>query len=478
MAEIKAVVFLGMNPWDHQKINDTVRLLARAMTGVDRLYVDPPLGIRAALAEPAYFFRSLRWRREVSDGIERLSPPFGFLPVRGGLRSLANALCARGLAGVLASRYGSGWRRCTLFYVSSWSYTQAGMLSRLSPAHLFFHILDDSFAFPQITNDPATLAVNKSFFNYLMKESSVVAAVSPELAEKYQLLYGRKIIVLRNGVDVEHFGRVAEGAPALGRQAGRNVGARLAGKRAGFGPAGEVLDEVSLAGPGGTVPEAAAERVASVPGGTAGRAKAGPGAGTPAEAGAEECEIPPELHGIPRPLLMYAGSINSWLDVALLKELADLRPQYSLVLIGHYYPGTVDPQQWAELLARPNVHWLSSRPYAALPAYLQAAAAFLLPRTAAEHSLKSDPLKLYEYLATGRPVVSTALPAVAEFRDYVYVGTTAPDLAGRIDLALREHSAEKARRQKEAVREHSWAARAQEVLRLIQNVRRDEDGWR
>ncbi|MCL6448766.1 MAG: glycosyltransferase [Armatimonadetes bacterium] len=434
MAEIKAVVFLGMNPWDHQKINDTVRLLARAMTGVDRLYVDPPLGIRAALAEPAYFFRSLCWRREVSDGIERLSPPFGFLPVRGGLRGLANALCARGLAGVLASRYGSGWRRCTLFYVSSWSYTQAGMLAGLRPVHLFFHLLDDTFAFPQIVNDPAALAVNKSFFNYLMKESSVVAAVSAELAEKYQLLYGRKISVLRNGVDVEHFG----GTAGRDSRGGARPDPGQGGGRAGHRPAAEAADE----------------------------------------AAAELRGIPPELRGIPRPLLMYAGSINSWLDVALLKELADLRPQYSLVLIGHYYPGTVDPQQWAELLARPNVHWLSSRPYAALPAYLQAAAALLLPRTTAEHSLKSDPLKLYEYLATGRPVVSTALPAVAEFRDYVYVGTTAPDLAGRIDLALREHSAEKARRQKEAVREHSWAARAQEVLRLIQNVHRDGDGWR
>ncbi|MBC7324449.1 MAG: glycosyltransferase [Moorella sp. (in: Bacteria)] len=369
----------------------------------------------------------MRWRREVCDGIERLSPPFGFLPVRGGFRTAANALCARGLAGVLASRYGSGWRRFTLFYVSSWSYTQAGMLAGLRPAYLFFHLLDDSFAFPQIVNDPATLAVNKSFFNYLMKESSVVAAVSAELAEKYQLLYGRQISVLRNGVDVEHFGRTARRGSSGGVR--QDVG--QGGSRAGRQPAAEATVEAAA-----------------------------------------------ELRGIPQPLLMYAGSINSWLDVALLKELADLRPQYSLVLIGHYYAGTVDPRQWAELLSRPNVYWLSSRPYAALPAYLQEAAALLLPRTTAEHSLKSDPLKLYEYLATGRPVVSTALPAVAEFRDYVYVGTTAPDFAGRIDLALREHSAEKARRQREAVRGHSWAARAQEVLRLIQNVRRDEDGWR
>jgi len=470
LAEIKAVVFLGMNPWDHQQINDTVRLLARAMAGVDRLYVDPPLGLRAAVAEPAYFWRSLRWQREVSGGIERLSPPFGFLPVRGGLRGLANALCARGLAEALTSRYGPGWRRCTLFYVSSWSYTQAGLLANLRPARLFFHILDDSFAFPQIADDPATLAVNKSFFDYLMKVSTVVAAVSAELADKYQRMYGRKIFVLRNGVEIEHFGRTAEEAPARRREGGRDAPAQRAGagKRTGYAAAG-------TAGAAGAAAGAPGELSPAGPGKSAGAAPE-EAAAEPGEISPEPPVIPPELRGIPRPLLMYAGSINSWLDVALLKELAGLRPQYSLVLIGHYYAGTVDPQQWAELLARPNVRWLSSRPYAALPAYLQAAAALLLPRTAAEHSLKSDPLKLYEYLATGRPVVSTALPAVTGFRDCVFVGTTAPELAGLIDRAIREHSAEKARRQKEAVREHSWAARAQEILRLIQNVHREGDG--
>ncbi|MGQ9825109.1 MAG: glycosyltransferase, partial [Desulfotomaculales bacterium] len=233
-------------------------------------------------------------------------------------------------------------------------------------------------------------AVNRSFFGYLMRKSTVVAAVSEGLAEKYGKIYGRKVELVKNGVDCPHF------APPDGKR-----------------------------------------------------------------------KAPAELDGIPRPLLVYAGSINAWVDLNLLAELADLRPRCSLVLIGHHYPGTVDEGQLTRLLSRPNVHWLSSRPYEALPAYLHEAAALLLPRTAAEHSLHSDPLKLYEYLATGKPVVSTALPAVEEFRAHVYVGETPQEFAWCVDEALTGHGEEKSRRQIEAVARHSWAARAGEILRLI-----------
>lgn len=395
MTAVKAVVFLGMNPWRHEEINDTVRLLAKAMQGVERLYVDPPLGIRAALLKPAYFLRSLRWGRDDGGGITCLSPPLGFLPVRGGLRSFTNALWAAGLEKFLRSRYGGGWRESVLFYVSSWSYTLGGMLARLRPGRMFFHLLDDNFAFPQVAGDPATLELNRSFFGYMMKESTVAAAVSKGLAEKYGKIYGRRIALVRNGVDCRHF------AP-------------------------------------------------------------------PAEEMAEEKKTPADLAGIPRPLLLYAGSINAWVDLDLLTALADLRPRYALVLVGHYYPGAADGEKWARLLSRSNVFYLSSRPYGELPAYLQEAAVLLLPRTAAEHSLHSDPLKLYEYLATGKPVVSTALPAVEEFREYVYVGTAPPEFVRRVDEALAGHSEEKSRRQIEAVAGHSWAERAREILRLVE----------
>ncbi len=393
MKKIQAVVFVGMNPWRRQEINDTVRFLAAACSGrADRLYLEPPRGFREAAGDTAYLAGATRWQREVCDGIEIYAPPLGFAPVFLGLRKTADSLAAGKLDRLLRERYGTSWRERVLVYISSWSYTQTGLVQKLRPQHLLFHILDDSFAFPLIRDHPRVLAGNKSFYRYMMNRSSAVIAVSRELARKYAALYGRPVHVVRNGVDVEHFR-----------------------------------------------PQDPARRPPAVP----------------------------EMAGIPRPVLMYTGSINSWVDLPLLLRLAGARPGCSLVLIGHYYEGTVDAGLWRELLDRPNVYWLRSRPYGLLPGYLHRASALLLPRTGAEHSRASDPLKLYEYLSTGKPVVSTALPAVEDFRAFVYVSENREGFAAATDAALRKHGPARAGRQAAMMKKHSWTARVNEIAGIL-----------
>ncbi len=403
MNKIQAVVFVGMNPWHRQEINDTVRFLAAACRGrADRLYLEPPRGFREAAGDPAYLAGATRWQREVCDGIEIYAPPLGFAPVFLGLRKLADSHAAAKLDRLLRERYGPSWRERVLVYISSWSYTQTGLVQKLRPRHLLFHILDDSFAFPLIRDHPRVLAGNKSFYRYMMDRSSVVIAVSRELARKYAALYGRPVHVVRNGVDVEHF-RPRE--------------------------------------PGRLPAPAQSPGAAPVP--------------------------PPEMAGIPRPVLMYTGSINSWVDLPLLLRLAGARPGCSLVLIGHCYEGTVDAGLWRELLDRPNVHWLRSRPYGLLPGYLHCASALLLPRTGAEHSRASDPLKLYEYLSTGKPVVSTALPAVEDFRAFVYVPESREGFAAATDAALKDHGPDRAARQAAMMEKHSWTARVNDIAEIL-----------
>ncbi|OPY56455.1 MAG: putative teichuronic acid biosynthesis glycosyltransferase TuaH [Pelotomaculum sp. PtaU1.Bin035] len=173
-----------------------------------------------------------------------------------------------------------------------------------------------------------------------------------------------------------------------------------------------------------------------------------------------------EMAGIPQPVLMYVGSINSWVDLPLLISLADARPGYSLVLIGHYYEGTTDAGLWQELLQKTNVYRLKSKPYASLPGYINYASALLLPRTDAEHSQASDPLKLYEYLSTGKPVVSTALPAIDDFREFVYVSNHS-DFAATVDIALKERDPAMAGRQAKMMERHSWHARVKEIGNIL-----------
>jgi glycosyltransferase involved in cell wall biosynthesis len=113
---------------------------------------------------------------------------------------------------------------------------------------------------------------------------------------------------------------------------------------------------------------------------------------------------PAEYREIPRPRALYVGSIAAWLDVDLLRKAALALPDLALVIIG---PGS---ERLAALTGLANVHLLGARPYADIPAYMQHAEVGLIPfKRAGMEGFVDDinPLKLYEYMAAGLPVLAT-----------------------------------------------------------------------
>lgn len=124
---------------------------------------------------------------------------------------------------------------------------------------------------------------------------------------------------------------------------------------------------------------------------------------------------PEDLAGLPRPLLGYVGSLDDRIDWPLLARLAETFPDASVVLVGR--PGADPPRgsDWSDArrrcLALPNVHAPGWRPQAAVPLYNRAFDVCLIPYdTAHPFNLACSPTKLMDCMATGRPVVSTALP--------------------------------------------------------------------
>src|SRR5207253_9623223 len=106
-----------------------------------------------------------------------------------------------------------------------------------------------------------------------------------------------------------------------------------------------------------------------------------------------------------RPLAGYFGALASWFDYALLDEVARRRPDWNFLLIGPNYDGSLDDQA---LLRRANVHWVGRQPYELLPGYLRAMDCALIPFLLNDITMATSPLKLYEYLAAGKPVITTA----------------------------------------------------------------------
>lgn len=173
--------------------------------------------------------------------------------------------------------------------------------------------------------------------------------------------------------------------------------------------------------------------------------------------------------GFPMPVAGVVGQLNNRLDAGLLAAVADTG--LGLLLVGPRDPGWL-PDRWDELVARPNVHHTGAVPFAELPRWLARMDVGLTPYTDTPFNRASYPLKTLEYLAAGRPVVGSDLPAtralaqespdvtaVAGAEAFARAVMEAADLPRTADLVTRRTRAVRVR--------HSWAARATRLAGLL-----------
>ncbi|MDQ3810225.1 MAG: glycosyltransferase, partial [Chloroflexota bacterium] len=166
----------------------------------------------------------------------------------------------------------------------------------------------------------------------------------------------------------------------------------------------------------------------------------------------------------PRPLIGFVGGLSQWVDLELMAYLARARPSWSFALIG---PVTIDTRPVQE---RPNVHVLGPRPYATVPSFLAAMDVALIPFRQERVTFHADPIKAYEYLAAGLPVVATDLPALRRIAHVLRLASTPEAFLAEIDAAVAEgKQARRLERQAEA-RQHDWRARFDEFDELLRRV--------
>ena len=176
--------------------------------------------------------------------------------------------------------------------------------------------------------------------------------------------------------------------------------------------------------------------------------------------------VPDDLFELPGPKLGFIGAISAYkIDFELICAVAAARPAWSLDLIGSVGEG--DPWTDAGMLSRfTNIHLLGPRPYQSLPAYLKGFDVALLPNTLNEYTANMFPMKFFEYLAAGKPVVSVALDAVRDYADTVCVATSVHAFIAGIEDALQGAAAPLAARLSLA-RKHTYQQRTARMLELI-----------
>ena len=179
--------------------------------------------------------------------------------------------------------------------------------------------------------------------------------------------------------------------------------------------------------------------------------------------------VDPGLATLPHPRIVFTGAVVATkLDLDLIEGLAKARPDWSIALVGPVGPG--DPlTDISRLRGLPNVHLLGARAYDELPNVLRGADAALVPYAINDLTRSVFPMKVFEYLAAGLPVVTTPLPALAR-TDGVMVAADAPATVAAVERALAEDVDGTRRARSQAVLGHSWESRLDEIAAYLSRL--------
>jgi glycosyltransferase involved in cell wall biosynthesis len=179
----------------------------------------------------------------------------------------------------------------------------------------------------------------------------------------------------------------------------------------------------------------------------------------------DQAPLPPDV-SLTGPVAGFVGQINDRTDLSLLEAVADRG--LSLLLVGPVNPA-FEPERFGALRQRENVCWVGPKPFETLPGYFRSMDVGLVPYRDSPFNRGSFPLKTLEYLAAGRAVVATDLPAIRWLNtDLISVATEPTAFAGLVArLAGKTRTEPLVARRQAFATEHSWGRRAADIAAAI-----------
>jgi glycosyltransferase involved in cell wall biosynthesis len=179
-------------------------------------------------------------------------------------------------------------------------------------------------------------------------------------------------------------------------------------------------------------------------------------------------DVPPDIANVPKPRIGFAGAVENYkLDAGLLSYVANERPDWQIVLIG---PAESGNPELDALTAKPNVRILGPRPYGELPNYLAAMDVLVIPYRLNEYTKDCFPIKFFEYLATGKPVICTELPALADYGETVTLVSDRAGFVTAVDEALAGKQDDTRQARISLALDNTWEKRIEKLLNLIEET--------
>lgn len=164
----------------------------------------------------------------------------------------------------------------------------------------------------------------------------------------------------------------------------------------------------------------------------------------------------------PGPVIGFVGAFFEWIDEELLLYLSNKKPDWKFVFVGPVQPGC-----GRKLYGKENVLFTGEKRYQDLPPIMRQFDICIIPFRINKLTRYANPVKVWEYLAAGRPVVSTPLPAVSELSPLIYIADNKPEFLEKLELALREDDYLLTLKRLLLARDNDWDRRAENMLRLL-----------
>jgi glycosyltransferase involved in cell wall biosynthesis len=177
-----------------------------------------------------------------------------------------------------------------------------------------------------------------------------------------------------------------------------------------------------------------------------------------------ETAVAQDIAPFKKPVIALIGTVFRWIDQEMVAYAAQRHPDWSFVFIGQV---TTDI---SVLKSCPNIHIFGPRPYADLPGYLKGIDVVTVPFLFNDLTLRASPIKFYEYLASGVPIVASRLPDFEPFAHLAHLVRTKEEFSVALEAAVADKSPEKRSARMAEGQKHSWEARFRRIDELIESA--------